>query len=86
VPTLNIGINTGQPRRVVPTVWDIIGFFNSPESGNPFKNERCQLSIKEKWIPAFAGMTESCFVGIKIFYLHDILVSEGLVGIETTFY
>jgi len=30
VPTLNIGINTGQPRRVAPTVWDIIGFFNSP--------------------------------------------------------
>jgi len=30
VPTLNVGINTGQPRRVAPTVWDIIGFFNSP--------------------------------------------------------
>jgi len=36
VPTLNIGINTGQPRRVAPTVWDIIGFFNSRESGNQF--------------------------------------------------
>jgi hypothetical protein len=31
---------------------------HSRESGNPFKNEKCQLYIKEKWIPAFAGMTE----------------------------
>jgi len=34
VPTLNIGINTGQPRRVAPTVLDIIGFFNKPFRGN----------------------------------------------------
>jgi len=32
VPTLNIGINTGQPQRVAPTVWDIMGFFNSPKA------------------------------------------------------
>ena len=31
---------------------------HSRESGNPIKNERCQLSIKEKWIPVFTGMTE----------------------------
>jgi len=55
VPTLNIGINTGQPRRVAPTVWDIIGFFNSPESGNPIKNERCQLIYKRKMDSRFRG-------------------------------
>ena len=30
MPTLNIGINTGQPRRVAPTVCDKTSFFNSP--------------------------------------------------------
>jgi hypothetical protein len=32
-------------------------FRHSRESGNPFKNERFQLSVKEKWIPAF-GLVE----------------------------